>query len=164
MAASLERQLHQSFTAKGLTLASAESCTGGLLADRITEVPGSSDYYLGGVVSYAYSAKETLLGVDHDVLASQGAVNETVARQMARGVRERLGADVGIGITGIAGPGGGSEEKPVGLVWIGLSDAAGERAERYQWDSDRAGNKRLSAEAAMRLLIAWAAAAPERKK
>jgi PncC family amidohydrolase len=142
--------------AKHLTVASAESCTGGLLADRITNVPGSSDYYLGGVVSYAYSAKETLLGVDHGLLLREGAVNATVARQMARGVRERLGTDAGIGITGIAGPSGGSPDKPVGLVWIGLADARSDHAERFLWESDRVGNKRLSVEAALKMLIAWA--------
>lgn len=150
-----EEQLLQLFVRKHLTLATAESCTGGLLADRITNVPGSSDYYLGGVVSYAYSAKETLLGVDHSLLAREGAVSEAVAWQMARGVRERLGADAGIGITGIAGPSGGTPEKPVGLVWIGLADARGERAERFVWDADRIGNKQRSVEAALHMLIAW---------
>src|SRR3990172_122158 len=118
MEASLEEQVGRALKARGWTLATAESCTGGLLADRITNVPGSSDYFLGGVVSYAYRAKETLLGVDHAVLTSDGAVSETVARQMAEGVRARLGADVGIGVTGVAGPGGGSAAKPAGLVWI----------------------------------------------
>ncbi len=153
---SLEEDLLHLCVSKHLTVATAESCTGGLLADRITNVAGSSDYYLGGVVSYAYSAKETLLGVDHELLLREGAVNETVARQMARAARQRLGADVGIGITGIAGPGGGTPEKPVGLVWIGLADARSDRAERYVWDSDRVGNKSRSVEAALKLLVAWA--------
>ena len=156
---SLEEDLLKLCVSKHLTVATAESCTGGLLADRITNIAGSSDYYLGGVVSYAYSAKETLLGVDHDLLLRDGAVSETVACQMARGVRQRLGADVGIGITGIAGPGGGSPDKPVGLVWIGLADARADRAERYLWDSDRVGNKQRSVEAALKMLIAWAEAA-----
>jgi PncC family amidohydrolase len=153
---SLEEQLLQLCVSKHLTVATAESCTGGLLADRITNVSGCSDYYLGGVVSYAYSAKETLLGVDHDLLLREGAVNDPVARQMARGVREKLGADVGIGITGIAGPLGGSPDKPVGLVWIGLADAHTDLAESFIWDSDRIGNKQKSAEQALLMLIAWA--------
>jgi PncC family amidohydrolase len=158
-----EEQLLSIFVPKGLTVATAESCTGGLLASRITDVSGSSDYFLGGVVSYAYSAKETLLGIDHDLLVREGAVNETVACAMARGVRQRLGADVGIGITGVAGPGGGSPDKPVGLVWIGLSDSSGDRAERYLWDSDRIGNKQQSVDVALKMLIAWGQAAPSRK-
>lgn len=152
----LEEQLLQLCVSKHLTVATAESCTGGLLADRITNIAGSSDYYLGGVVSYAYSAKETLLGVDHDLLLREGAVNKEVACQMASGIRQRLGADVGIGITGIAGPGGGSPEKPVGLVWIGMADATDAIAERFVWGSDRVGNKQKSVEAALRMLIGWA--------
>lgn len=153
---SLEEQLGQIFKAKGLRVATAESCTGGLLAGRITDVAGSSDYMLGGIVSYANEVKQHLLGVDPTALAEHGAVSEVVARQMARGARERLGADVGISVTGVAGPGGGSPEKPVGLVWIGLSDARGDRAERYLWESDRVGNRALSVDAALRLLIEWA--------
>lgn len=156
----LEEQLGRIFSAKKLTLATAESCTGGLLASRLTDVAGSSGYFLGGVVSYAYSAKETLLGIEHALLVAEGAVNETVAQQMARSVRERLGADVAVSITGVAGPTGGTPEKPVGLVWIGLADAQGERAERYLWASDRIGNKRQSVEKALQLLIAWGEAAP----
>ncbi|MBN1427630.1 MAG: CinA family protein [Anaerolineae bacterium] len=150
------------FTSKGLTLATAESCTGGLLASRITDIAGSSDYFLGGVVSYAYSAKETLLGIDHDLLIDEGAVSETVARRMAHSIREKLGADVAVGITGIAGPTGGTPEKPVGLVWIGLADAQGEQAECHVWKADRVGNKHLSVEKALQMLIAWGEAASPR--
>jgi len=156
----LEEQILAAFTLRGLTVATAESCTGGLLADRLTNVAGSSAYYVGGVVSYSNDAKQTLLGVEPHALETAGAVSNVVACQMAEGVRARLKTNVGIGITGVAGPGGGTAEKPVGLVWIGLADSAGSRAERYVWDSDRAGNKRLSAEAAMRLLLAWAEAVP----
>jgi nicotinamide-nucleotide amidase len=156
---SLEEQLLSWFTARKLTLATAESCTGGLLADRLTNVSGSSEYYLGGVVSYAYSAKEALLGVDHDTLMREGAVSEAVARQMAEGARSRLSADVGIGITGVAGPGGGTPDKPVGLVWIGLADSTGSRAVKYQWDGDRLGNKQQSAQAALEMLAEWIKAA-----
>jgi PncC family amidohydrolase len=158
----LEEELGRIFAAKKLTLVAAESCTGGLLASRITDVAGSSAYFLGGVVSYAYSAKETLLGIDHQLLLAEGAVNEAVARQMARSVREKLGADVAVSITGIAGPEGGTPEKPVGLVWIGLADAQGDRAERYMWQSDRVGNKQQSAERALEMLIAWGEAASPR--
>ena len=157
-----EEQLKHIFTAKGLMLATAESCTGGLLASRITDVSGSSAYFLGGVVSYAYSAKEALLGIDHELLLAEGAVNEPVARQMARSVRDKLSADVAVSITGIAGPDGGTPEKPVGLVWIGLADAQGDRAEQYQWKSDRIGNKQQSVDKALQLLIAWGEAASPR--
>ena len=158
----LEEQLGRIFTDKGLTLAVAESCTGGLLASRITDVAGSSVYFLGGVVSYAYSAKETLLGIDHALLETEGAVNEIVAKQMARGVREKLGADVAVGITGIAGPEGGTPEKPVGLVWIGLADAHSNRAECHIWKSDRVGNKHQSVERALQMLVDWGEAASPR--
>jgi PncC family amidohydrolase len=108
------------------------------------------------VVSYANQAKEQLLGVERAALEQHGAVSEVVARQMARRVRERLGADIGISITGVAGPDGGTPDKPVGLVWIGLSDAQGDRAERFLWNEDRSGNRLRSVEAALRLLIQWA--------
>ncbi|HEC22404.1 MAG TPA: CinA family protein [Chloroflexi bacterium] len=160
--ATLEEQLKEIFTAKNLTLATAESCTGGLLSARITDVSGSSAYFLGGVVSYANSAKEALLGVEHELLMTHGAVSAAVARQMAHGARERLGADVGISVTGIAGPTGGTPEKPVGLVWIGLSDAEGEQAARFQWAYDRAGNREHSVEAALRMLIEWGKVATPR--
>jgi len=160
--AALEERLGLLMTQKGLTLATAESCTGGLLAGRITDVPGSSAYFLGGVVSYANEAKERLLGVNHATLLKHGAVSEEVACQMARGIREQLGADVAVGITGVAGPSGGTADKPVGLVWIGLSDRQGEWARQFQWHSDRTGNRELSVDAALRILIEWAeAAAPK---
>jgi len=106
---------------KGFTIATAESCTGGKLGDMITEVSGSSDYFLGGIVSYSNQAKIELLGVDKGTLDSKGAVSEEVALQMAAGVRRKLHADVGVGITGIAGPTGGTKAKPVGLVYIAVS-------------------------------------------
>lgn len=152
----LEVELGQIFAEKGLTLSTAESCTGGMLAVRITDVAGSSLYMIGGTVSYAYEAKEIQLGVDHDALVKYGAVSEEIAKQMARGIRESLGTDVGISITGIAGPGGGMPGKPVGLTWIGLSDASGDRATQFIWDSDRTGNREESVQAALQLLIDWA--------
>lgn len=103
------------------TLAVAESCTGGLISKRITDVAGASEIYLGGVVAYANEVKTALLGVDPETLKKFGAVSEQTAAEMARGVRLRLGSDIGISTTGIAGPGGGTPEKPVGLVYIGVS-------------------------------------------
>lgn len=118
---SLEQVVVQEMTARGLTLATAESCTGGLMGKRITDVPGASACYLGGVVSYQNEVKENLLGVRHETLISKGAVSEETAYQMAEGVRKALGADIGISTTGVAGPGGGTPEKPVGLIYVGIS-------------------------------------------
>ena len=118
---SLEQVVVQEMTARGLTLATAESCTGGLMGKRITDVPGASACYLGGVVSYHNEVKENLLGVRHETLMTKGAVSEDTACQMAQGVRKALGADIGISTTGVAGPGGGTPEKPVGLIYVGIS-------------------------------------------
>ncbi len=117
---SLEQVVGDGLRDRGLTLAVAESCTGGLLSKRITDVPGCSDYYLGGVCSYANEVKMKLLGVKKETLDTVGAVSPEVAEQMAEGVAKALGADVGVGITGVAGPGGGTDEKPVGLVYISV--------------------------------------------
>lgn len=117
---SLEQVVGDGLRQRGMTLAVAESCTGGLLSKRITDVPGCSDYYLGGVCSYANEVKMNLLGVKKETLDTLGAVSPEVAEQMAEGVAKALGADVGVGITGVAGPGGGTDEKPVGLVYISV--------------------------------------------
>lgn len=131
-------EVFAAFLSYGKTLATAESCTGGLLGAALTSLPGSSDFYLGGVVSYANDVKTGLLGVDPDLLLHQGAVNEEVARQMAVGVRERTGAEVAVAITGIAGPSGGSPEKPVGTVYVCYMDGANDQTTRYNFAGDRA--------------------------
>ncbi|MBU0676802.1 MAG: competence/damage-inducible protein A [Verrucomicrobia bacterium] len=122
---------------RGVKLATAESCTGGLVGERITAVAGSSDYYLGGIISYANKVKVAELGVDWATLASDGAVSEAVARQMAEGVRESLGADYSIAVTGIAGPAGGTEEKPVGLVYIAVADKHRTIIKKKRFPGDR---------------------------
>ena len=138
---------------QGLWLAVAESCTGGLVGHRITNIPGSSEYYLGSVTAYAYEAKERLLGVSHDLLLKYGAVSPETALAMARGIRRTLGADIGVSVTGIAGPGGGLPNKPVGLVWLGLSAPRGERAFSHVWGGSRIENKEYSAQAALQLVV-----------
>jgi nicotinamide-nucleotide amidase len=120
---SLEQVVVERLRAAGKTLAVAESCTGGLLGGRVTQVPGSSEVFLGGIISYSNRAKEELLGVPGALIEAHGAVSVPVAEAMARGARERLHADIGVGITGVAGPGGGTEAKPVGTVVLGLATA-----------------------------------------
>jgi nicotinamide-nucleotide amidase len=137
---------------RGLTLAVAESCTGGAVAARLTRVPGASRYFVGGVVAYGNAVKTALLGVDEAVLRTHGAVSEPAVRQMVEGVRAALGADLGLATTGVAGPGGGTPEKPVGTVWLGYADAAGTRAVRLQLTTDRAVNVGLSTTAALNLV------------
>jgi nicotinamide-nucleotide amidase len=123
--------------AHGLTLATAESCTGGLVAARLTSVPGSSDVFRGAVVAYANDVKEESLGVPADLLATYGAVSAESAEAMARGVRDRLGVDVAVAVTGVAGPGGGTEEKPVGLVFAHVVGPGGKRSVRTELPGDR---------------------------
>ena len=149
----LEILLGQLLRARELKLATAESCTGGLIADKITDVPGSSDYFLGGFVSYAYEAKVASLGVSWDTLKAHGAVSRETVLEMARGARRALGADLAISVSGIAGPGGGLPEKPVGATWIGLATPDVERAEGFYWKGNRRENKEQSAQAAMRMVI-----------
>lgn len=117
----ISKELGQALNAKNLTIATAESCTGGLLGHLLTSASGSSKYYIGGIIAYSNAVKEAFLGVRHKTLISYGAVSEQTAKEMAAGVRERLGSDIGISTTGIAGPTGGTPEKPVGLVYIGIS-------------------------------------------
>jgi len=139
--------------ARALTVAAAESCTGGLVSHVLTEVPGSSGYFSGSVVTYSDAAKADLLGVPRDVIAHHGAVSAQVARAMAVGARERFGADLAIAVTGIAGPTGGSDEKPVGLTYVAVAGGGDPEIRRFLWTGDRTANKRASAEAALELLI-----------
>ena len=133
------------------TLAVAESCTGGMLGERITSIPGSSDVFLGGVIAYHNEVKRSLLGVRSEAIERSGAVSEEVVLQMASGVRERLGADVGVAVTGIAGPGGGTPEKPVGLVWIAVH-ASEAKARRFHVGGDRAEIRQRAAQAALEMV------------
>ena len=148
----LEVIVGQMLAERKLKLATAESCTGGLVGHRLTNVPGSSGYFEGGIIAYSYEAKERLLGVHHATLYEHGAVSAETAIEMARGARKAFGTDIGVAVTGIAGPGGGLPGKSVGLVYIALSARTYERVEHFVWDSDRDGNKALSAEAALAML------------
>jgi nicotinamide-nucleotide amidase len=138
--------------AEGLTLATAESCTGGMVAERLTSVPGSSQVFLGGVVAYADEVKADELGVPREVLEHHGAVSAETAAAMAAGARERLGADVAVAVTGIAGPGGGSEEKPVGLVYLHAEGPSGSRRADFVFPGDRDGIRRRAAVTALHLV------------
>jgi len=138
---------------RGLTLAVAESCTGGLVSDALTDVPGSSGYFLGAIVSYSDEAKERQLGVPAEVIAAHGAVSAQVARAMAEGARAAFGSGIAASVTGIAGPDGGSEAKPVGLTYVGVADDLGVDVRRFVWTGDRAENKQASAEAVLQLLV-----------
>jgi PncC family amidohydrolase len=150
---SLESQVGKLLQARGLKLVLAESCTGGLLGSRITDVPGSSEYFLGGVVAYAYEAKVDLLGVSWDTLNTKGAVSKETVLEMARGIRNLMKAQVAVSVSGIAGPGGGTPEKPVGTTWIGLVAEEGEWAKMFHFSRDRERNKILAVDAALHLLL-----------
>ncbi|MBN2000879.1 competence/damage-inducible protein A [candidate division KSB1 bacterium] len=149
---SLENVVADMLTEKKLTLAVAESCTGGLLCHKLTNIPGSSDFFERGIISYSNESKQNLLGVPKELLIEHGAVSEQVARVMAKGVREIAGTDFGLATTGIAGPGGGTEKKPVGLVFVGYADDREDFAIKYNFANDRIGNKERFAQAALDLL------------
>lgn len=159
MREALEAQIGHLLQQKGLKLAIVESCTGGLIGHRITNVPGSSEYFLGGIIAYSYEVKKQLLGVQQSTLVTYGAVSRETVLEMARAVRYALADQfpvhktVGTSVSGIAGPGGGMPGKPVGLVWIGLSAPEGEWAKKFIWIGDRLENKSLSAEATLQLLL-----------
>ncbi|HSN74768.1 MAG TPA: CinA family protein [Anaerolineae bacterium] len=149
----LAQQIGDRLRSQHLTLAVAESCTGGLLGDQITDVPGSSNYFLGGVLAYSNQVKQGLLGVRAGTLETHGAVSPQCAAEMAQGVRRLLGSDVALSVTGIAGPGGGTDGKPVGLTYIHLSAPGCECGLRAVWPGDRRANKVDTALAALRLLL-----------
>jgi PncC family amidohydrolase len=142
----------------GLRVAFAESCTGGRVGDALTDVAGSSGYVAGGIVAYEDDAKTALLGVPGETLAAHGAVSAQVALAMAEGARSRFATDLAVSVTGIAGPGGATAGKPVGLTYVGLTDAAGGTVRRFTWDGDREANKAASARAALELLLERATA------
>ncbi len=155
----LENLIGPLLLSANLKLVVAESCTGGLVGHRITNVPGSSEYYLGSVTAYAYDAKRRLLGVNPQTLLQFGAVSRETVLEMAAGIRRAFSGDefeydqiIGMSVSGIAGPGGGMPGKPVGLVWIGLSAKGLNAAWRYVWPGDRLENKALSAQQTLQLL------------
>lgn len=148
----LEEVVGNLLAERGLTLSVAESCTGGLLQDRITNVAGSSRYFLGGMVAYSNKCKVEFLGVKESSLRKYGAVSEPVAGEMATGIRERMGADLALSTTGIAGPTGATPEKPIGLTYIGLAAADRTLVKKFQFTRERRLNKELGAQAALELL------------
>lgn len=156
-------RLQAACLASGTTVALAESCTGGMVATAITEIPGSSGYFVGGVVSYSDAAKQAFLDVEPAALESHGAVSAQVARDMALGARARFGASLAASVTGIAGPDGGSAAKPVGLTYLAVADAAGVDVRRMVWTGDRAANRRDSTLAVLDLLVERAEAAASRE-
>jgi len=135
----LEKAVGELLLAKRLTLALAESCTGGYISHRITRVAGSSAYYYGGAVTYSNEAKMLFLGVKPETLERHGAVSRETALAMSKGIRERTGASIGLSVTGVAGPSGGSNEKPVGTVWISIARGAYHEARRFQFRGEREG-------------------------
>jgi PncC family amidohydrolase len=152
---SIEEEAATYFIQAGMTLATAESCTGGLIAHRLTNVSGASAYFLGSVVAYHNAVKHTLLGVPENVLAAHGAVSEETARDMAEGVRRLTGATYGLAVTGIAGPMGGSADKPVGLVYLAVARDDGTAVIRRQFSGTRGEIKAQTAETAINLLLEY---------
>ncbi|MCI0449437.1 MAG: CinA family protein [Chlorobi bacterium] len=148
----IEETIGKLLRKKKLTVSAAESCTGGLIASLLTDVPGSSDYFISGVVAYADEAKIKFLGVKKQTLKKYGAVSSQVTKEMALGIRKRSSADIGISTTGIAGPSGGSRKKPVGTIWIGYSDKNVTFAEKFVFGKNRLKNKRLMAKKALEIL------------
>ncbi|MFO8133323.1 MAG: CinA family protein [Thermoplasmatota archaeon] len=148
----LMRKVAEMLTGYGLKVATAESCTGGLIGDTLTGVPGSSTYYEGGVISYSNALKRRFLNVDAETLERHGAVSEQTVREMAVGIRDVAGVDIGVATTGIAGPGGGTPGKPVGLVYIGLANGGGVTVTRHMFDGSRRENKMATCRAALQML------------
>ena len=151
--AELVERLQAACLARGISVATAESCTGGLIAQLLTDVSGSSGYFRGGVVSYADDVKMSLLGVPAEHIAAHGAVSAQVARSMAEGARSRLVVDVAVAVTGVAGPGGGTAAKPVGLTYVAVADGSGVDLRRFVWSGDRAANRLATARAAIVMML-----------
>ena len=149
----LAQKLKDLAVSRGVTIGAAESCTGGLVSSEITAIPGSSDYFVGAVVSYSNEVKNAELGVDASVLENYGAVSSECAALMASGACNALGADYAVSVTGVAGPGGGSSEKPVGTVWFGLCGPYGVWTERCLFDGDRGEVRRQSVDKALSMLV-----------
>jgi PncC family amidohydrolase len=149
---SAESRIGEKLREFGLTVAVAESVTGGLIGSRLTDVAGSSDYFMGGVIAYSNDAKVKLLGVKGETLARCGAVSEETALEMAGGVRRAFGTDIGLSVSGIAGPGGATKDKPVGLMWLAISTKDATRARSVRLSGDRLENKAGAAEAVLALL------------
>jgi len=146
-------ELREALAGRGVTLSVAESCTGGMLGAAVTSVPGSGEYFLGGAVTYSNAAKERLLGVRASTLAAHGAVSGEAAVEMADGARALFGSDVAVSVTGVAGPGGGTAAKPVGLVWMGVSSEKGSFAREFRFGGGRGDVRAGAVGAAMALLI-----------
>ena len=149
----LESAIGDVLKSKHCTLSAAESCTGGLISSLITSVPGSSEYYLGSVTSYANSVKQNVLGVPEEIIEQHGAVSSECVAAMADGVRRLMATDYAIATSGIAGPGGGSAEKPVGTVWVGVSSEKGTETYRLRFNSDRKRNIERFASSALHILL-----------
>lgn len=149
----ISRQIGDQLYASGLTVGTAESCTGGRIAESIIAIPGASNYFKGGIISYTNEIKERLLGVDHEVLETQTAVCEEVAREMVQGAIKALGVDYAISATGIAGPGGGTKEIPVGTIWLGYGSKDDIRTFKLTEDFGRDINLAIATNKAMRLFL-----------
>jgi nicotinamide-nucleotide amidase len=148
----LEDVLGAAIINKNKTISTAESCTGGLISDRLTNTPNSSSYFKGGIVAYSNLVKINLLNVKKETLNKNGAVSKEVALEMAEGVRKHLNVDIGLSTTGIAGPGGGSKEKPTGLVYIGLSTTSYNKVYKFNFTKNRKINKLMTSQAALNIL------------
>ena len=148
----------------GKTFSCAESCTGGLVGKRVTDIAGSSAVYPGGLIVYSDFAKHRLLGVPKSTLREQGAVSEAVARELAERVREKMGTDFGAGVTGLAGPDGDNSGKPVGLIYVALSDGTGTVCRELRLHGDRGGNRRAASDAVFSMVLERLGEKPERSE
>ena len=150
---SIEVFIGRLLSQRGLKLGLAESCTGGLVGHRMTSVPGSSEYFVGGIVAYSYEAKVKILDVSWDTLNNFGAVSSEIVLEMARGAKKIFDVDIAVSVSGIAGPGGGTDEKPVGTTWVGLAANDGIWSREFHFDGNREQNKTSSADAAFQMLM-----------